>query len=551
MPAPVKATSTAAPTSSSSSEAFQNTGNYGGGGGASKYPDPNPSGNYSRSLPSSSYNNAVPHAAPLPEPESLDDAALNQLMDAIAPQEVRPATRSGAQYSGSQSRVQNPVQSQNGAKARVLREELKDLKAQISVLEDGGPTRRQELKTARARRNAIEEELEECEEEEESIATPAAAACQPHTGSYGSIGSNTNFSGRPSYPPAGVQQPVRYDYDSGANYDHENNGNNSAAYSSGGANNTHNTGGVNYGSYSNMNSSSSSSSNSSGGVGQVDYSSNKDQYTQNNAGAGPSWTAPRDNSIAAAWGKTGATTTSTAVAATAPVAAADNDNLDMYAAAEQVDTGGSHMTRYRADTKDPKEEIRTVFGHRRGFRHGQWECIDAALQGRDVFCLMPTGGGKSIVYQLPAWCCPGLVVVFSPLLSLIQDQCDAMTAIGIKAVFMTSVQSESEIRGLYSELFRRQAGGGTGFGGGADDESGAVKMLYITPEKFAKSPAMKSLLHSLYDKGLLSRFVIDEAHCLSQVRTVCSCVMFSERLLTFICSTVLCHTALCFDIVGS
>jgi ATP-dependent DNA helicase RecQ len=81
--------------------------------------------------------------------------------------------------------------------------------------------------------------------------------------------------------------------------------------------------------------------------------------------------------------------------------------------------------------KDPKTELFRRFGHR-DFRKGQEECVTAALKGNDVYCLMPTGGGKSIVYQLPAWCDRGLSIVFSPLISLIQDQVDAMNAIGIR-----------------------------------------------------------------------------------------------------------------------
>ena len=188
---------------------------------------------------------------------------------------------------------------------------------------------------------------------------------------------------------------------------------------------------------------------------------------------------------------------------------------DMYAAVNHVNSDPNYMRKYNEGTKDPKTEIRTVFGHNRGFRQGQWECIDAALQSRDVFCLMPTGGGKSMVYQLPAWCNIGISIVFSPLLSLIQDQCDAMNAISIRAVYMTSTQSESEVKALYSELFRRKNQRDMNGNNMLEDED-AVKLLYITPEKFSKSPAMKSLLHSLYEKQLLSRFVIDEAHCLSQ-----------------------------------
>lgn len=155
-------------------------------------------------------------------------------------------------------------------------------------------------------------------------------------------------------------------------------------------------------------------------------------------------------------------------------------------------------------------EIKNRFGHN-GFRLGQKECIEAALQRRDVFCLMPTGGGKSVVYQLPAFCCPGLAVVFSPLLSLIQDQVDAMGAIGIRAAYMGSSLDEAESRSLFQELYQYRSAQDVQQHGDR-----AIKMLYITPEKFSKSAALKSLLSSLEKKGLLSRFVVDEAHCLSQ-----------------------------------
>jgi len=117
---------------------------------------------------------------------------------------------------------------------------------------------------------------------------------------------------------------------------------------------------------------------------------------------------------------------------------------------------------------------------------------------------MPTGGGKSLVYQLPAWCCPGIAVVFSPLVSLIQDQVDSMNAIGIKAVNTSSANDEMGSRFLLSELHRYQ--------GNEEDP----KLIYITPEKYAKSNALKNALRSLASRKMLSRFVIDEAHCMSQ-----------------------------------
>lgn len=165
------------------------------------------------------------------------------------------------------------------------------------------------------------------------------------------------------------------------------------------------------------------------------------------------------------------------------------------------------------------------------------QCIEAALAGRDVFCLMPTGGGKSLVYQLPAWCCPGLAVVFSPLISLIQDQVEALITVGIRAAYFSASRNEADNAAVFDELYHistgRDGGGGGGrmtdfFGGGGGgggdvggggSQDGPIKLLYLTPEKFKNSPKMKNMLRRLYEAGKLSRFVIDEAHCL--VRLTC------------------------------
>ena len=153
---------------------------------------------------------------------------------------------------------------------------------------------------------------------------------------------------------------------------------------------------------------------------------------------------------------------------------------------------------------DVNAENRRKFGHS-SFRPGQKEVIGNAMQGRDVFVLMPTGGGKSLCYQLPAWCCPGLAVVISPLLSLIQDQVQSLTKLGVESVFLCSAQDyETEQKDITRRLFQTTAHGG-------------VKLLYITPEKLRHSGVIKNVLKSLYDKGLLSRFVVDEAHCLRYV----------------------------------
>ena len=143
-----------------------------------------------------------------------------------------------------------------------------------------------------------------------------------------------------------------------------------------------------------------------------------------------------------------------------------------------------------------------VFGHQR-FRKNQEEIIRNAMQGRDVFVLMPTGGGKSLCYQLPAICCPGLAVIISPLLSLIQDQVQSLKAKGVQTEFLSSTQDyQTEQMDITRRLNETDAYNG-------------IKLLYITPEKLTRSNQMQGILRRLYSRGLISRFVVDEAHCLS------------------------------------
>lgn len=149
--------------------------------------------------------------------------------------------------------------------------------------------------------------------------------------------------------------------------------------------------------------------------------------------------------------------------------------------------------------KDIHSERSNVFGHDK-FRAGQEEVIVEAMAGRDVFVLMPTGGGKSLCYQLPAWCSFGLSVIISPLISLIEDQVDAMNGIGIKAVFLNSTTPQQHI---ISELQNPALNGG-------------IKLLYITPEKLYRSELVNGLVKDLCYRGMVSRFVVDEVHCLSE-----------------------------------
>jgi bloom syndrome protein len=143
---------------------------------------------------------------------------------------------------------------------------------------------------------------------------------------------------------------------------------------------------------------------------------------------------------------------------------------------------------------------RKIFAHR-SFRENQIEIINAVLSGYDVFVLMPTGGGKSLCFQIPAIVSPGVTIVISPLISLIQDQAMSLKANGIKAAFFASGQTEEQAKEIYREL---------------NNPKPTIKLLYLTPEKIANSQAMMGCLTRLYERNLLARVVVDEAHCVSQ-----------------------------------
>jgi len=168
------------------------------------------------------------------------------------------------------------------------------------------------------------------------------------------------------------------------------------------------------------------------------------------------------------------------------------------------DFGDAHGSMYGDGSRilDIYQENRRKFGHIT-FRPGQKDVIEHAMKGQDVFVLMPTGGGKSLCYQLPAWCSPGLSIVISPLLSLIQDQVQSLTKLGVQSVFLNSAQDyETEQKVITARLFQAT-------------DHGGIKLLYITPEKLRHSNIIQNILKKLYERNLLSRFVVDEAHCMS------------------------------------
>jgi len=137
--------------------------------------------------------------------------------------------------------------------------------------------------------------------------------------------------------------------------------------------------------------------------------------------------------------------------------------------------------------------LKSIFGYD-DFRHHQADIIDALIQGQDVLTLMPTGGGKSICYQIPALIRSGTAIVVSPLIALMQDQVDALKQLGVNAAFLNSTQTASEQRMVEDEL-----------------RNGRLDLLYMAPERLLNGQMLNML-----DRCEIALFAIDEAHCVSQ-----------------------------------
>ncbi|MEL6479008.1 MAG: RecQ family ATP-dependent DNA helicase, partial [Pseudomonadota bacterium] len=137
--------------------------------------------------------------------------------------------------------------------------------------------------------------------------------------------------------------------------------------------------------------------------------------------------------------------------------------------------------------------LKSVFGFD-GFRPGQEEIVDAVQAGRDVLAIMPTGGGKSLCYQLPALMREGVTVVISPLIALMRDQVSALREAGVEAGALSSANEPHETDRVFDSL-----------------EEGRLKLLYLAPERLANSGA-----RALLARSNIRLLAVDEAHCVSQ-----------------------------------
>lgn len=158
--------------------------------------------------------------------------------------------------------------------------------------------------------------------------------------------------------------------------------------------------------------------------------------------------------------------------------------------------GYTNFVNIQADTfkdKDPQYVLKKVFGYD-DFRMNQKQIIESVLAKKDTLCIMPTGGGKSLCYQIPALIMSGVTVVVSPLISLMQDQVAALVHIGVPCVFLNSALDWEEYQSNVEDI-----------------KAGLIKLIYVSPEGLASSK-----IRELLSEVEVSLVTIDEAHCVSQ-----------------------------------
>ncbi|MDX8386762.1 MAG: RecQ family ATP-dependent DNA helicase, partial [Gallionella sp.] len=148
-------------------------------------------------------------------------------------------------------------------------------------------------------------------------------------------------------------------------------------------------------------------------------------------------------------------------------------------------------------TSSAQQTLHTVFGYTE-FRGAQQSIVEHVVAGGDALVLMPTGGGKSLCYQMPALLREGVGIVVSPLIALMQDQVDALKQLGVSAAFLNSSLDAETAREVSRQML-----------------SGEMKLLYVAPERLMTDSFLNQL-QKLQQNGSIALFAIDEAHCVSQ-----------------------------------
>lgn len=172
-----------------------------------------------------------------------------------------------------------------------------------------------------------------------------------------------------------------------------------------------------------------------------------------------------------------------------------NSHLFSSQEVNKLTTNNSNIQEMNSGTPpvSPLQILKTYFGYD-SFREGQGEIIDTILSGRDALAIMPTGAGKSLCYQVPALLLPGITLVVSPLISLMQDQVKSLNEAGIHAAYINSSLTEGQINKALSFAAR-----------------GVYKIIYVAPERLETASFLSFALHTP-----ISMVTVDEAHCISQ-----------------------------------
>ncbi|XP_058414653.1 ATP-dependent DNA helicase Q1 [Diceros bicornis minor] len=146
-----------------------------------------------------------------------------------------------------------------------------------------------------------------------------------------------------------------------------------------------------------------------------------------------------------------------------------------------------------------KDVLQNVF-KLRTFRPLQLETINVTMSRKEIFLVMPTGGGKSLCYQLPALCSDGFTLVICPLISLMEDQLMVLERLGISATMLNASSSKEHVKWVHAEMVNKNS---------------KLKLIYVTPEKISKSKMFMSRLEKAYEAGRFTRIAVDEVHCCS------------------------------------